>query len=120
MGQGNEELTPESGKGCRGREGRTLDSSLDPSQVEVGSDGTEEFGGAQKGQRWIGREGLSGEGKSSSVGLKVSPSQLLSNHSHTHTAPPAKASFHAKLFITATQQHCMEVSEPIRAGRVDR
>lgn len=47
------------------------------------------------------------------------PSSVLSNV-NTHQPPPAKANFHAKLFIITTQQHCTEVSEPISLGKVDR
>lgn len=73
---------------------------------------------------WAGR-GLPRKGNHRSLplqpaGLKVSPNQMLSNGAHTRQPLPSKVNFHAKLFIIAMRQHCLEASEPVSVGKVDR
>ena len=96
-----------------------------PPQVDIGSDRAEEFGGAQNGERripWEGCPGRDGQGGTSDVystgasRLKVSPSHMLSNPSHIRQPPPAKANFHAKLFIIATQQIARKCQNPSAWG----
>lgn len=80
--------------------------------------------GARKGQRRIPWEAGQGRGSETScqelAGLKVSASGRLSDHSRTHQPPPAKASFHAELFIIATGQHAPKRQNPPAWGRGDR